>query len=187
MATEQCPYDDLDISHRCLEASEKYFAQVIGCIEDILMDENFLNLHTEFMEEHWQEFDEGEENKLVYSDIFEKYLETIEKYIETELKKAIPEFKMLEFEYELRYGLGKCSWFLNNFTLKTWCRNEERLISSHWKRHNELEGEIFEILSTFSDFVSFKEKFLDYKAMKEGKTADFSEDFSIIQYKLENL
>ncbi|XP_068904774.1 ADP-ribosylation factor-like protein 2-binding protein [Tenebrio molitor] len=160
MAREQCMLeasDDLDISHHCLDDGEKYFAQVIGYIEDILMDESFLNLHRNFMEDHWEEFEEGEENKLIYTDIFKKYIETIEKYIETELKKAIPHFSMLEFEYELR------------------------------KRHHELEGEIFEILSTFSDFVSFKEKFLDYKAMKEGKAVDFSKDFYVMQYKLESV
>lgn len=32
-------------------------------------------------------------------------------------------------------------------------------------RRNELEGEIFEMLSTFTDFVAFKEMFLDYKSV----------------------
>lgn len=50
------------------------------------------------------------------------------------------------------------------------------------KRQNELEGEIFEILSTFTDFLAFKEKFLDYKAMKEGKVMDLSKEFVICKY-----
>ncbi|KAJ3655688.1 hypothetical protein Zmor_014809 [Zophobas morio] len=160
MAREQCMLeasDDLDISHYCADDSEKYFAQVIGCIEDILLDDSFLKLHKSFMENHWKEFEDTEENKLIYTDIFRKYIETIEKYIETQLKKAIPHFNMLEFEYELR------------------------------KRQNELNGEIFEILSTFTDFMSFKEKFLDYKAMKEGRTADFSKDLFVKKYSFENL
>lgn len=33
------------------------------------------------------------------------------------------------------------------------------------ERKNELEGEIFEMLLTFSDFMSFKEMFLDFKAV----------------------
>lgn len=96
------PYDDLDISHHCLDKDEKFFALIIGCIEDILMDENFVKLHNEFMEENWKVFEDNEENKLVYTDIFIKYNETIEKYIETELLKAIPGFKMMEFEYLLK-------------------------------------------------------------------------------------
>lgn len=33
------------------------------------------------------------------------------------------------------------------------------------ERRNELDGEIFEMLSTFSDFMAFKEMFLDYRAV----------------------
>ena len=37
---------------------------------------------------------------------------------------------------------------------------------SHFSdRKDELEGEVFEILLTFSDFMSFKEMFLDYRAV----------------------
>lgn len=32
-------------------------------------------------------------------------------------------------------------------------------------RKNELDGEIFELLLTFSDFLTFKEMILDYKAV----------------------
>ena len=40
------------------------------------------------------------------------------------------------------------------------------VIMSHFSdRKDELEGEVFEILLTFSDFMSFKEMFLDYRAV----------------------
>ena len=40
------------------------------------------------------------------------------------------------------------------------------VILSHFSdRKDELEGEVFEILLTFSDFMSFKEMFLDYRAV----------------------
>jgi len=32
-------------------------------------------------------------------------------------------------------------------------------------RRDELDGEVFEILLTFTDFVSFKEMMLDYKGV----------------------
>ena len=35
------------------------------------------------------------------------------------------------------------------------------------KRKHELQGEIFEMLLTFSDFVAFKEMFIDYKKVSE--------------------
>ena len=37
-------------------------------------------------------------------------------------------------------------------------------------RKEELEGEVFEILLTFSDFMSFKEMFLDYRAVSIVET-----------------
>lgn len=95
-------FDELVLSHRFLDEGEMYFSQVVGCVEDILMDDEFLKLHKDFMDTHWHEFDNNDENKLIYMDIFKEYVETIEKYIESKLKKAIPTFNMLEFEYELR-------------------------------------------------------------------------------------
>lgn len=66
-----------------------------------------------------------------------------------------------------------------------------------------MDGEVFEILATFLDFVQFKSMFLDYKKvkstwwllhvnlqflnlfqMKEGRFADFSKDFSITKYSM---
>ena len=38
------------------------------------------------------------------------------------------------------------------------------LILFRWRK-DELEGEVFEMLLTFSDFLSFKEMFIDYKAV----------------------
>lgn len=32
-------------------------------------------------------------------------------------------------------------------------------------KQNELEGEVFEVLSTLTDFMSFKEMFLDFRAV----------------------
>jgi len=37
-------------------------------------------------------------------------------------------------------------------------------------RKDELDGEIFEILLTFTDFLPFKEMVLDYKAVSEVRT-----------------
>lgn len=33
---------------------------------------------------------------------------------------------------------------------------------------------MFEVLSTFSDFIAFRDMFQDYKAFKEGNSADLS-------------
>ena len=36
-----------------------------------------------------------------------------------------------------------------------------------------MDGEVFEILLTFSDFLSFKEMFIDYKAVSRLELASF--------------
>lgn len=65
------------------------------------MEDNFLKLLTNFMEEHYNLFDFNEENKLIYTDVFKKYTETIEKYIEEQLRNVITNFDMNMFEKEL--------------------------------------------------------------------------------------
>ncbi|KAK9679972.1 The ARF-like 2 binding protein BART [Popillia japonica] len=146
--------DDIIFIHRSSDDTDKEFHATVGHIEDILIEDKFLELHNDFMEKHWQEFEESEENKFIYTDIFKEYQATIEKYIEEELGKKVKDFNMLAFEEELK------------------------------KRPNELDSGIFDLLSTFTDFIQFKMKFLDYKAMKEGNTIDFSNDFCVSKYVL---
>ncbi|XP_022911674.1 ADP-ribosylation factor-like protein 2-binding protein [Onthophagus taurus] len=144
--------DDINFTNLCINESDKRFNSIIGHIEDMLMEDEFLRLHDEFMEKYWQEFDDTEENKFVYTDIFKEYQNTIEKYIERGLNNKLEGFCMKEFEDEMK------------------------------SRQNEFDGEIFDLLSSFSDFLEFKQKFLDYKAVKEGQIIDFSNYFYISKY-----
>ncbi|XP_015920861.1 ADP-ribosylation factor-like protein 2-binding protein [Parasteatoda tepidariorum] len=121
-----------------------HFDVIIGHIEDIIIDPEFVNLQNDFMNRHYEIFEECEENKLEYMDIFNSYTELIEKHIETSLLRRMPEFSMKDFLKDIA------------------------------KRHSELEGDVFDILVSFTDFISFKEMFLDYKAAKTGCTPDLS-------------
>ncbi|KAH0998918.1 ADP-ribosylation factor-like protein 2-binding protein [Dendroctonus ponderosae] len=146
--------NELDISHYCLETAEKSFAEIIGCIESIIISETFAQLQSGFLEQHYREFSEVEENRLVYTEIFNSYQATVEKYIEEQLTCSIPGFDIRGFEMEL-------------------------------EKHPEvLDGEIYEMLSTFWDFANFKRMFLDYKIVKEGKGVDFSKDILVTKYSL---
>lgn len=82
------------ISHNCIDENEKLFAAIIGCIEEIVIDDRFLRKQINFLDKYWQEFEVNDENKLIYTDIFNQYVEHIEKYIESELIKRIPDFTM---------------------------------------------------------------------------------------------
>ncbi|KAF3428277.1 hypothetical protein E2986_09147 [Frieseomelitta varia] len=132
---------------------DKLFDEIIGHIEDILLEDDFHAIQKKFLDNYWDVFEPAEENKLIYTNIFNEYTKAVENYIVNYLQKVIPDFNINTF---LKH--------LNN-------------------KQNELEGEVFEVLSTFTDFMSFKEMFLDYRAMKEGKIQDLSYGISITSLK----
>jgi hypothetical protein len=77
----------------------------------------------------------------------------IELYLETKLKIRIPTFKMDQFVEDLRYFCGAFFSFKCLITLL------------FRRRKHSLDGEVFEILSVYTDFISFKEMILDFKTV----------------------
>ncbi|XP_076243648.1 ADP-ribosylation factor-like protein 2-binding protein [Calliopsis andreniformis] len=134
-------------------AEDNFFDEIIGHIEDILLEDEFQALQKKFLDEYWDVFEPIEENKLIYTNIFNEYTIAVENYIVNYLQRIIPHFNL--------------NTFLQHLTDK----------------RNHLEGEVFEVLSTFTDFVAFKEMFLDYRAVKEGKVQDLSSGISITSFK----
>ncbi|KAK3752815.1 hypothetical protein QZH41_016348 [Actinostola sp. cb2023] len=106
-------------------------------------------LHS-FMEKYVHHFEDTEENKLIYTDIFKEYGNLIEKYIEHELSKRMSSFSMEEF------------------------------LKSIEKRVDQIGPDIVEMLVSFSDFLAFKQLFLDFKASKEGTAVDFSDLMMVV-------
>eukprot|EP00076_Gallus_gallus_P044547 XP_025010085.1 ADP-ribosylation factor-like protein 2-binding protein [Gallus gallus] len=103
------------------------------------MDDDFQSIQRTFMEKHYQEFDDSEENKLIYTSIFNEYISLIEKYIEEKLLDRIPGFNMTAFTMSLQ------------------------------QHKDEMAGDIFDMLLTFTDFLAFKEMFLDYRAVSMSR------------------
>eukprot|EP01027_Heterolobosea_sp_BB2_P023063 GEZU01034075.1.p1 GENE.GEZU01034075.1~~GEZU01034075.1.p1 ORF type:complete len:166 (+),score=57.41 GEZU01034075.1:90-587(+) len=116
----------------CSEIDEK-FDLIVGKLEEILMDEEFSKLQTKFIEENCEPFEDTEENKLIYTDIFNSYTNTIEKYIENKLISDIPGFSMDEFLEMLS------------------------------ERQEEVSGDIWDMLLSFVDFSEFKDLMVSYK------------------------
>ncbi|XP_043448773.1 ADP-ribosylation factor-like protein 2-binding protein [Prionailurus bengalensis] len=112
-------------------ASDAEFDAVVGYLEDIIMDDEFQLLQRNFMDKYYQEFEDTEENKLTYTPIFNEYISLVEKYIEEQLLERIPGFNMAPFT----------------------------TTSQH--HDDEVAGDIFDMLLTFTDFLAFKEMFLD--------------------------
>lgn len=125
-------------------ASDAEFDAVVGYLEDIIMDDEFQLLQRNFMDKYYQEFEDTEENKLTYTPIFNEYISLVEKYIEEQLLERIPGFNMEVFTTTLQH------------------------------HKDEVAGDIFDMLLTFTDFLAFKEMFLDYRAEKEGRGLDLS-------------
>lgn len=137
----------------CSTAAEDAFDAVIGCILEIIMEEDFQRLQQSFMEQHYLEFNESEENKLIYTSIFNQYVELLEKSLEEKLMRRIPGFNM------------------NIFT-ELLMQNKE-----------EVPHEICEMFLSFTDFVAFKEMFLSYRAAREGRGVDLSPGLVVTAWK----
>ncbi|XP_076846966.1 ADP-ribosylation factor-like protein 2-binding protein [Brachyhypopomus gauderio] len=124
--------------------ADAVFDTVIGNIEEIIMDGEFQNLQQSFMEKYYLEFEDSEENKLIYTSIFNEYVDLLEKYLEQQLIERIPGFNMNDFIHTLK------------------------------QHKDEVSGDIFDMLLTFTDFMAFKDVFINYKAEREGRGLDLS-------------
>ncbi|RXM33544.1 RING finger and SPRY domain-containing protein 1 [Acipenser ruthenus] len=116
------------------------FDTVVGYLEDIMMGDEFQQLQGNFMEKHYLEFEDSEENKLSYTPIFNEHIDLLEKYIEQQLIERMPGFSMTAFTTSLQ------------------------------QHKDEIAGDIFDMLLTFTDFLAFKEMFLDYRAVSKPFT-----------------
>ena len=85
--------------------NESVFDDIVGAIEDIVVDEKFQDLQAEILEKYFHHFDvkisscwlyvylsiflqDSEENKLIYTEIFSIYTTEIEAFIEAELSEV---------------------------------------------------------------------------------------------------
>ena len=68
---------------------DDYFDQVVGCIQEILIDPEFEKMQKQFVNQHCMQFEATEENKLVYTTVFKEYTDTIETYLNTKLEGMV--------------------------------------------------------------------------------------------------
>ncbi|ORX58541.1 ADP-ribosylation factor-like protein 2-binding protein-like protein [Piromyces finnis] len=126
-------------------SKDEKFDTTIGAIEDIILDDEFTTLQEKFFKENCEEFEDTEENKLIYTEIFNDYTEKIEQYLEKKLKEKFSWFDMTEFLMMLNQ------------------RDEE-----------DMFGDVFDILTSLGDFNSFKEMIIAYKKERNGEGIDMS-------------
>jgi len=117
------------------------FDMIVGKLEEIIMEEGFSEETTEFMRVHCVHFERGDEQKLEYTDIFQRYTMLIEEHVERGLSEGIPEFSM------------------------------EKFLNVLEERQDEVSADVFDMLLSMSDFELFKEQMLEYKEQCVEKTS----------------
>ncbi|KAL2918132.1 hypothetical protein HK105_202059 [Polyrhizophydium stewartii] len=124
------------------------FDAVVGELEDIIMDDAFVDMQNAFLAKHHKIFLDAEENKLEYMDVFKKYASAkttlIESYLSTRLSARLPWFSMPKFMAMIR------------------------------ERPDQADGDVFDILHSLGDFSEFKELVLNFKREQEGRAIDLS-------------
>lgn len=152
--------DDIDIvdDGSTQDAETNKFDRIVGCLQDILMDSEFEDAREEFCRSNCKEFEDSEENKLVYTDIFARYTELVESCIEAKLVAAVPGFSMPEFMHMLD------------------------------SRKDQLMMDVFDLLLTMGDFASFKEMMIDYQkeAARENEGTGLRIDVSAMRLHTED-
>ena len=125
--------DEVYAENSC-DGEDIEFDLMVGALEDILFEGQLSNVQKEFCEKHCHIFEDTEENKLEYSEIFRQYTEIVEKALEVEMQARFPGFVMSKFESLLK-----------------------------GRDEIELCGDVFDILLSLSDFNEFKHYMLSVK------------------------
>ena len=115
------------------DADDK-FDEIVGQLQDILMDADFEQMQKSFCNQNCMHFDASEENKLIYTQIFKEYTEKIEKYITNRLEQTVDGFEMESFLLQVS------------------------------ERKDEIDEVLMDLLLSFSEFESFKEMMLFARA-----------------------
>ncbi|CAI2380417.1 unnamed protein product [Moneuplotes crassus] len=111
------------------------FDEFVGALQEIVINPEFETIQNSFFNKNCIHFENTEENKLIYMDIFQKYKEVIENYIEENLKDMIQDFNMEEYAALLP------------------------------ERKDEIDEQLLELITSFADFTVFKELMISFRKM----------------------
>ena len=131
--------DDFEESIVNKNSDDYKFDCFVEKLQEIVIEDEFEHLQNDFCEKYYKIFEDKNENKLEYTEIFNKYTKLIENYLEKNLIKRVPQFNINDF-YKM-------------------------LESKKFK----IDEQLLDILINFADFQNFKQLMLDYKHKKENK------------------
>ena len=123
---------------------DDYFDMVVGYMQDIVFDTKFTVMQSKIFTDYCKDFDSSEENKMVYTEIFKKYKDTIEVYIEQKLAEKIKGFKMPAFLKLLE------------------------------ERAGQIDDQLADTLLSCTDFLLFKQMMLERKPAPKKPESELS-------------
>ncbi|KAG6580013.1 adp-ribosylation factor-like protein 2-binding [Phytophthora cinnamomi] len=112
---------------------EAKFDEMIGVLQDILIDPEFVDMQNDFCRNNCEIFDNVSENKLIYMDIFQQYTDLIESFIERRLHEKLEYFSM------------------------------DELCNQIQEHEDEIPLDVIDVLLSSSDFEEFKGLMLSFK------------------------
>eukprot|EP00912_Choanoflagellata_sp_UC4_P000064 UC4_evm4s44 len=135
-------FDENNIDNLATGTKEDgFFDECVGVIQDLLLDETFVSETESFMVGNCHHFDpDSEENKLIYTELFQKYTDIVENFIQQTLADKVKDFDM--------------EVFLNLLP----------------EREDQIDPEIMDLLVNMGDFSSFKEMMLDIGRAQNSST-----------------
>ena len=134
---------------------ERAFDAAVGALEDVLMEPEFERLQSEFCRAHAGTFTgDREENKLEYTELFQRYQERLEAFLEKALVERVPNFDMTAF---LNQIASRCAHTLGD---------------DQDGANGRLQGEVFDVLFSLTDYGCFKELMWTYADEKNNGTAE---------------
>lgn len=134
---------DEDIISDTGDSAKDPFDVAMAELEVLMMDEGLNASVDAFTKEHCGEFEAGEENKLVYTELFNSYTQMVEEYIEKKIGASVASFDMAGFCVMLQQR----------------AQADEAL----------LDHPALEMLFAYSDYEAFKQLML---ATKEGSAVE---------------
>lgn len=131
--------DDFIITGDPSSPEDANFDRQVEALQEAVLDDSFQELLNGFCREHCHHFEDTEENKFIYTDLFNQYSALIEGHLEEQMTAAIPGFTMSGFLEELS------------------TRGED-----------EIDCAVLELLISLTDFLSFKQQMLLVKEGDPG-------------------
>lgn len=127
--------DAFEMVHSSNAGSEEdFFDNAVSCMQDIMLEGDIEERLSSFCREHCAAFDDAEEHKLAHTEIFHQYVELLETQLESACEARLPGFDMASFIAILAR------------------------ISP-----DQLQGDLFDMLLSVSDYPTFKAHMLSYK------------------------